>query len=149
MSAPTAPTHATHDAIVKWLVPERVIYMWAKGDVSASVREWMNTQAIYLYHSCGTPRIHLFIDIQQVTSQSPATRKDRPALWHPRRGWCVTQGVIRNAILRAILNPLLRLFRARAQDFTSHEAALTFLQQADPSLPDLQPYWDAIRRQQT
>ena len=79
MSAPTSPKYTAHDAVIKWLVQERVIYMWASGDISPSVREWMNTQAVYLYHSCGTPKIHLFIDTRQVSSQSPANRQARPA----------------------------------------------------------------------
>lgn len=147
MSAPTSPTHTAHDAIVKWLVPERVIYMWASGAISRSVREWMNTQAVYLYHSCGTPKIHLFIDTRQVSSQSRATRQDRSAIWHPRRGWCVTIGAIHNPLVRTILNPLLRLFQTYIQHFASNESALAFLQQADPTLPELQPYWDAIQTQ--
>jgi hypothetical protein len=146
MSASITPPPVVHDAIVKWLVPDRVIYMWASGDISPGVREWMNTQAVYLYHSCATPRIHLFIDTRQVTDQSRATRQDQPAIWHPRRGWCVTLGAIRNPVLRALLNPLLHLFRAYIQDFASNEDAIAFLQKADPTLPDLQPYWEAIRR---
>lgn len=147
MSAPTSPKYTAHDAVIKWLVQERVIYMWASGDISPSVREWMNTQAVYLYHSCGTPKIHLFIDTRQVSSQSPANRQARPAIWHPRRGWCVTMGAIHNPLLRIILNPLLRLFQTSIQDFASNESALAFLQHADPTLPELQPYWDALQRQ--
>jgi hypothetical protein len=147
MSAPVSPKPLVHDAIVKWLVPERVIYIWASGEISPSVREWMNTQAVYLYHSCKTPKVHLFIDTRQVTHQSPATRQDRPAIWHPRRGWCITMGNIHNPVLRALLNPLLRLLRTYIQDFSSDEEALSFLQKVDTSLPDLQPYWEAIRRQ--
>jgi hypothetical protein len=147
MSAPTSLRPVAQDAIVKWLVPERVIYIWAAGDIGPSVREWMNTQAVYLYHSCGTPKVHLFIDTRQVTHQSPATRQDRPAIWHPRRGWCVTMGAVHNPLLRAFINPVLRLTRAHIQDFTGEEAALAFLQKVDPTLPELQPYWNAIKRQ--
>jgi hypothetical protein len=107
----------------------------------------MNTQAVYLYHSCGTPKVHLFIDTRHVTHQSPATRQDRPAIWHPRRGWCVTMGAVHNPLLRAFINPVLRLTRAHIQDFTGEEAALAFLQKVDPTLPELQPYWNAIKRQ--
>ena len=147
MSEPTSPKRTAHDAVVKWLVPERVIYTWANGEISPSVREWMNTQAVYLYHSCRTPKIHLFIDYRQVTHQSPATRQDRPAIWHPRRGWCITMGAVQNPVLRTVLNPLMRLVRTSIQDFSYEEAALAFLQKADPTLPDLKPYLEAIKRQ--
>jgi hypothetical protein len=148
MNAPTSPRRDAYDVVVKWLVPHRVIYIGAAGDISPSVREWMNTQALYLYHSCATPQIHLLINMEKVTSQSPASRQDRPAIWHQRRGWCITVGTMHNPLLRGLINPLLRLFRTYIQDLPSNEDGLAFLQKADPSLPDLQPYWEAIKRHQ-
>lgn len=147
MSALTSPKMAAADTFVKWLVPDRVIYIKAAGEITPSVREWMNKQAIFLYHTSATPKIHLLIDSRQVTSQSPKTRRDQPAIWHPRRGWCITIGAVQNPLLRTLANPLLWLLRTQARDFASDEDALAFLQQADSSLPDLQPYWNAMKRQ--
>jgi hypothetical protein len=133
------------DARVVWLVPERVIYVWSAGEITPGVRDWMNTQVIYLYHSCANPKIHLFINRQDVTRLSKATRRDQPAIWHQRRSWCVTVGALSSTPARILANAMLTLLRVKVRDFGSNEAALHFLQQADPTLPDLAPYWQALK----
>jgi hypothetical protein len=140
---PKDPTQLS-DAVVKWLVPERVIYMWAEGDVSASVRDWMNAKAVYMYHSCSTPKIHIIIDMQTVTSRVKSTKNDRPAVWHPRRGWIISIHAIENSLFRMFINALLRVLRLNYVDTPSVEEGLDYLQSADPSLPDLRPYWEKI-----
>lgn len=140
---PKDPTQLS-DAVVRWLVPERVIYMWAEGDVSASVRDWMNAKAVYLYHSCATPKIHIIIDMQTVTSRAAGTKHDRPAVWHPRRGWIISIHAIENPLLRTFANTMLSLMRLNYIDSPSVKAGLDTLQRVDPTLPDLQPYWENI-----
>lgn len=136
------------DAVVKWLVPDRVIYMWAQGDVSASVRTWMNTQAIFLYHSCATPKVHIVLDMQNVTARPKGTKKDRPAVWHPRRGWIVSIGAVRHHLARQIVNFVLNLMHLNYMDTETPEQGLALLQQADPTLPDLKPYWETLTARQ-
>jgi hypothetical protein len=146
---PTLHHRDTHsDAIVKWLVPDRVIYMWAQGDVSASVRSWMNAQAIFLYHSCATPKVHIVLDMQGVTGRAKGTKQDRPAVWHPRRGWIVSIGAVRSDLMRRIVNFLLNVMNLNYFDSETTEKGLALLQQADPTLPDLKPYWEKIADRQ-
>lgn len=133
------------DARVVWMVPERVIFVWSAGEITPTVREWMNTQVIYLYHSCANPQIHLFINRQDVSKLSRATRRDQPAIWHPRRGWCVTVGAVANPLARILINAIMRLMGLNVRDFGSNEDALHFLQQTDPTLPDLQSYWQTLK----
>ena len=135
---------AYSDAIVKWLVPDRVIYMWAEGNVGDSVRTWMNAQAIFLYHSCATPKVHIVIDMSTVTGRAKGKKEDRPAVWHARRGWIVSIGAVHNPLTRRIINLVLKLMRLNYFDTESVEQGLALLQQADPTLPDLKPYWNSI-----
>ena len=149
----TTPTlhhrDANSDAIVKWLVPERVSYMWAKGEISPSVRTWMNAQAVFLYHSCATPKVHILVDMSNVTGRAKGSKKDQPAVWHPRRGWIVSIGVVRNTAIRVFINLVLNVMNLNYFDTESAEKGLDLLQKADPSLPDLKPYWNTIRGRHT
>ena len=149
MTAPTLHHRDDQsDAIVKWLVPDRVIYMWAQGEVSASVRTWMNTQAIFLYHSCATPKVHIVLDMRGVTQRPKGTKEDRPAVWHPRRGWIVSIGAVRNHLMRRLVNIVLNIMNLNCFDSETTEKGLDLLQQADPTLPDLKPYWHAVTSRQ-
>jgi hypothetical protein len=149
MTIPTLHNRDAHsDAIVKWLVPDRVIYMWAEGDISESVRAWMHTQAIFLYHSCSTPKVHIVVDMSKVTARPKGTKEDRPAVWHPRRGWIVSIGAVHNQLMRRLVNLLLKVMRLNYLDTDSTERGLHLLQKVDPTLPDLKPYWDTLARRQ-
>lgn len=140
---PRDPTQLS-DAVVKWLVPDRVIYMWAEGDVSTSVRDWMNAKAVYFYHSCATPKIHIIVDMQTVTSRARGSKNDRPAVWHPRRGWIISIHAVKNPLLRTLVNTMLSVLRLNYVDTPTVKEGLEYLQRADPTLPDLQPYWEKI-----
>jgi hypothetical protein len=127
------------DVVVRWLIPERVIFVYGEGKISPAVRDWMNARIIYLMHSCSTSHIHLITDVRHVTQVSLSSiTKPSPVLRHPRRGWFISIGASKNWLMQFVLRLVVWMMRLSYRDCDSVHEALTELRQFDPSLPD----WD-------
>jgi hypothetical protein len=138
---PIAPS-----VLVRWLVPNRVIYVEAAGAVDARVSQWIGSEIVSLIHSCSTARVHLLGDVRGVTSLSPNLNvRGSSVLTHPRRGYYVTVGATQNRALARLLVIVMNLIGLQYRDYATFEDALTFLSQSDPSLPDLSDYLSPAR----
>ena len=127
------------DIVVRWLVPDRVIFVSGEGHISPAVREWINTRIIYLMHSCATPRIHLISDVRRITQVSfSSITNPSPVLSHPRRGWFISVGASKSWLMQAVLRAMVWMMTLNYRDCPTIGEALTQLNQLDPSLPT----WD-------
>lgn len=127
------------DVVVRWLIPDRVIFVSGEGKIDAEVRDWMNARIIYLMHSCATPQIHLISDVRRITYVSPSSiTKPSPVLQHPRRGWFVSVGASRRWLMQAAIRLMVWVMSLNYRDCPTIHEALRQLRQIDPSLPE----WD-------
>lgn len=136
-STDTWPT-LRQNVTVRWLIPERVIYIKAQGTLDVSDRETAHSQIIGLIHSCATPSVHLISDTKQMT-YIPWSVFNRPSglAGHPRRGWWFNIGTVPTMRIRWLSRFLARLSRRRYIHCESLDEALQMLQKLDPTLPDL------------
>jgi len=89
MSTPSTSTQPplVPSVLVRWLVPNRVIYVVAAGDIDARVAQWIGSEIVSLIHSCSTPHVHVLGDVRGITSLTPSLNvRGSSALTHPRRG---------------------------------------------------------------
>jgi hypothetical protein len=129
------------DVTVRWLVPDRVIFVAGEGEINSAVHTWMNTRIVYLMHSCATPKIHLISDMSRITYVPLSNlAKPNPVLRHPRLGWLISVGTSRNRVMALVFLLLARFMKFKYQTCDTLDEALISLQQLDPSLPDLRPY---------
>ena len=129
------------DVVVRWLIPNRVIFVSGEGKINAAVRDWMNARIIYLMHSCSTPHIHLISDVRRITHVSPSSvTKPSPVLRHPRRGWFLSVGASKHWLMRPIMRFTVWMMTLNYQDCPTIPDALAQLRQLDPSLPE----WDLL-----
>jgi hypothetical protein len=131
------------DIRVHWLVPDRVIFASGAGSASPEVREWMNARIVFLMHSCSTPQIHLVCDVRQMID-IPLRSLLSPVLRHPRLGWFISVGRAEPYAMTLALRLIARMTVVNYRSCSRLEDALTLLQQADPTLPDLQAYRAAL-----
>ena len=130
------------DIIVRWLVPNHVIYVSGEGVISGAVRDWMNARVIYLMHSCSTPQIHIITDVRPITRASLSSiTKPSPVLRHPRRGWIISVGASKNWMIRAILGILVWMTTINYRDCSTIHEALMQLRHLDSTLPA----WDLLQ----
>ena len=129
------------DVIVRWLVPERVIFVSAEGKINPAVRDWMNARIDYLMHSCATPQVHLIGDVSRMSYMTMSSiTSPSPVLRHPRRGWFFSVGASQNRLIRGLLACIAWIMTLKYRDCATLAEALTELQNLDATLPNLQAY---------
>lgn len=123
---------------VRWLLPDRVILIEARGELNIADRELAHSQIIGLIHACATPEVHLISDTKQMT-RIPWSIFNRPSglAGHPRRGWWLNIGTVPTVRIKWLARLLAQLSRRRYIHCESLDEAMQMLQKLDPTLPDL------------
>jgi hypothetical protein len=119
-------------------VPDRVCYIPTQGVYSAEEFFQVDSAAVQMVEQSPAATVHFITDYRAVTQLPPVTVQSKAQIGsHPKLGWVL---VIQNGnkFMQFATTVLAGIFKARLRYFTTFEEAITFLQTADPTLPDLQ-----------
>lgn len=127
-------------AEVGWLLQDRVIFQFYSGEVNKeSVAQSCQYTAELMTGAAGAERVHLIAvaGLLREVKASPMEIKyvSGPVLSHPRLGWVVV--VLHQPRIHLIAQVVFRVFSVRWRIYPDQQAALAFLQSADPGLPPL------------
>jgi hypothetical protein len=124
-----------------WLLEDKVSYLVFSGDVTLDELHEGNAVGIAMMESApDTLLIHSIHDAHNVTSFPNSLKAvmdtARTSREHPQMGWSVSVGLA-NPITRFVVTMVEKLTQSRQRYIDTLDEALTFLNDVDPSLPDL------------
>ncbi|RMG88612.1 MAG: hypothetical protein D6712_03260 [Chloroflexi bacterium] len=125
---------------ISWLLENRVMYVEAWGNVSIDDVSTSTLYMVDLIEKSEHPLVHIII-VNKGIDKIPLNviqlqRATRPLLGHPKNGWHVFVNS-QNTVIDYSMNILAQLFKTRWRKVSVLEEAITFLQDADQSLPPL------------
>ena len=125
---------------VQWYVPNRVLYMVARGPLSEK-DSTLADERVACYLSQTTEHMHILIDITRVQKVSTELfHMPQTVMRHPHINWIVTVGASQNPIINFGISALSVKSKIRYRDWPHMQAALDVLQRMDSTLPDLTDY---------
>jgi hypothetical protein len=129
---------------LQWYVPQRVLYSVVQGPLNEDdslYADEMLTQSL----NQASDTVHLLIDVTRVRHPSSALLNLQHHIFrHMNIGWIATVGAAQNPILNFGISAISPAIRIRHRDLPSVHEAISFLQEADATLPDLTNYQDRI-----
>lgn len=130
-----------------WLVEKRVIYYEVGGKLSLADLQTLN-DVITGYLNEGEPGhlVHALIHVKPIpeTPRLADLLKTCDYLQHPRYGWAIFWG-FQNPFLNMLAYWVYIATKVRYRAVANEQEAILFLQDVDPSLPDLNAHWQRRR----
>jgi hypothetical protein len=119
---------------VQWLVPNRIVYSYGRGVLTAEAIKEGGILARDLI-AAGKPPVYHLIDTLDIVSipLNPLNFLNGERRLHPNEGKVVI--VTSNKLLRVIANVGIRMLNGHSRHFESVEDGLRFLSEADATLP--------------
>jgi hypothetical protein len=121
--------------LLKWFIPNRVVYVRLWGASSIEEASQLNAKMLE-FIAAGTPLVHFIVDdteLKVVPNSLGEMQRAMRALKNPSMGWVLTVGEV-NAVMRFFGQMAAQLFRFRFRRLRTMEEALRFLRDVDQTL---------------
>jgi hypothetical protein len=117
-------------------VPQQVYYLHLQGAITDAELVALDEQIVALLAQSTAPMLHLLID-QRAATQLPSIQAQSQVkmVQNPKLGWTVLIG--NNKLMQFLGTVVAGVLKTRLRYFASFVEAMTFLQQVDTTLPDL------------
>lgn len=123
-----------------WLYEDRVLIARLRGVISDADMDGMDVFLMDGFDRSPFPVVHLIVDTRAITVPTSLRKSLRlKSNRHPRRGWIITVGTLKNPMPRFIVGVLTSMFQLRHREVEEPSEAIEIFQRLDPSLPDLTP----------
>jgi hypothetical protein len=119
------------------LVDHHLLFIVAWGRMTPDELHAYDDSIVAIMDAATVPQLHAIYDYTH--AEAMPSLKDLSALKggrHPKVGWSIFVGVP-SQFLKFLISVTVQVMRARMKVFDTYEDALTFMQESDPSLPNL------------
>jgi hypothetical protein len=122
------------------LVDHHLLFIVTWGRMTPEELHTYDESIIAIMDAATVPHLHAIYDYSQ--AEAMPSLKELAALQggrHPKVGWSIFVGVP-SQFLKFLITVTVQVMRARMKVFDTYDDALSFMQQADPTLPNLKQF---------
>jgi hypothetical protein len=128
-----------------WIIQDRLFYVKWPQVISEQVIDNFKSDMHSFLLSSDVSKIHYISDLRETTHlPSLGEVKEQAALLnHDKTGWVVVL-TSNNGLVKLLIQVIMRLFPIHLRFVNDLDETIVFLQNVDPTLPDLKPYRDQL-----
>ena len=130
---------------LSWLVENKVMYMYGHGINTMDDLRQLDSAAVKFIEQSPEPLVHGIIDLRHL-EKTPSLFEQRDVWHYPQHshsGWQIYVGS-NDPVQRVMMYLISQLTKARYRQFATIEEGLAFLQDIDPTLPDLKQFKERV-----
>jgi len=131
---------------MNWYIKEQIVSATIWGDRTAEELVASNQDMIKKLEESDRPKVHAIINDENLISLPVNLLEFRKILTfseHPKLGWVVMVGNVKNSATNILIVMLMKIINARYIRFRTFDEALAHLQKVDPTID-----WDAVSNEE-
>lgn len=124
-----------------WIIEDRLFYVKWPETIDDEVVEYFKQEMLRYLLPSSAPKVHFISDMRQAKKLPGLNmvRDNAAIISNDKMGWVMAMAS-NNALIKMLVTVVTRIFPIHVHFVDNLDEAIRFLNDADPTLPDLAPY---------